>query len=817
MNRPLTEPAVDSGPVGRESTTGSSANVRRPGRGRAERRWWTLVVVVGLVAGMAVAGTAGLHGVFETWRLLVPATIGAGGAGTVCIAAGRLRLLAGEAVAASALLFTLVGIATCGGPNAFFTGLTDGWADVLSSTPPADLTPSLRAVPFTLAWLGVLIGGELARHARQPALPAVGPLLTLGLAALLSSPGREVALVEGALVGAGALAVAVVQQLALRATAARPESSPSPGADDGSKRLVLAGRAAAMLAVVAVAAPFLGPQLPLAEARDRYDLRDRIDPPWDPLAVPSPLVQLKASLKEHRVDDVVFTVRADTPVTRWNLAVLGAYDGVVWTVGSGVAPAADEFRTVGQRLPDPPADAVDRDAPVATATVTIDDLAGPWLPTPGWATSVALEPAGDVRENLRTGTLAVTTGLPAGTTYEISARLPTTAADGDLAAAAVDLLPPSADLDVLPPAVRNLAADLVEGVDPGWAQMAEMRDQLRSTGFYDSSEMVPPGHSYFRLAEFLADPDRIIGYEEQYAAAAAVMARAARLPVRVVVGYVIPPDRYTDGTAEVRAGDISAWVEVRVDEHGWVPVDVTPDRSREPSADQQGTSFEDVAVPNPPPPPQPPPDLQVVSEQDEDEVDEPAEDEEEQATSASGGIGWQGWTAIGAGAALGLLFVLAAIVLVVKARRLQRRRTAGRAALRIVGAWREVSDRYAEAGVVAPARATPLETARTYLEAEPSAPAVRGELFGLVAVVDRAAYDATEPGDGDAAEAWQYCRTVVGALQADRSRWQRLRMRLDPRPLLRRQPRSPRTAGATAAIASTPDAGSLPPPGAARA
>jgi transglutaminase-like putative cysteine protease len=779
------------------------------------------VIVVGLVAGMAVAGTVGLHGVFGTWTLLVPATIGAVGAGIVCIAAGRFQLLAGEAIAASAALFAVVGIATCGGPNAFFTGLTDGWADVLSSTPPADLSPELRTIPFTLAWLGVLLGGELARHARQPALPAVGPLVTLGLAALLSSPGRDVALVEGALVGAGALAVAVVQQVALRAAASGPDTTPSPTADEGPKRFVPAGRAAAMLAVVAVAAPFLGPHLPLAEAHDRYDLRDRIDPPWDPLAVPSPLVQLKASLKEQRIDDVVFTVRSDTPLTRWNLAVLGAYDGVVWTVGSGTGPAsaAEEFRTVGQRLPKAPADAIDPDAPSATATVTVGDLGGPWLPTPGWATSVKVASGGDVRENLRTGTLARTSGLPAGTTYDISATLPSTATDAELAAAAVDLLPPAADLDVLPPSVRNLAADLVEGVDPGWAQLAKMRDELRATGFYDSTEMVPPGHSYFRLAEFLADPDRIVGYEEQYAAAAAVMARAARLPTRVVVGYLIPEDRYTDGSADVRAGDISAWVEVRVDGHGWVPADVTPERSRVPTADQQGTSFEDVAVPNPPPPPQPPPDLQVVTDQEEDEVDEPEEDDEEDTAAAGGGIGWQGWTAIGAASAAGLLLVLAGIVLAWKARRLQRRRTAGRAALRIAGAWREVTDRYTEAGVVAPARATPLETARTYLDLEPSASQVRGELFGLVAAVDRAAYDAADPDDEEAVEAWGYCRTVVGALDAGRSRWQRLRMRLHPRPLLGRSARPARPAPRPAAPPAPPSAPVDPllPPGASPA
>src|SRR5690606_1073921 len=150
------------------------------------------------------------------------------------------------------------------------------------------------------------------------------PLFTLGLTALLSSPTRDVALVEGVLVALGALALAVLQQRALRA-AMRAELRGGSG-PAGALRLAVIGRAAAMLAIVAVAAAFVGPRLPLAEAHDRYDLRDEVQPPWDPLAVPSPLVQLKASLKENRTDDVVFTVHSETPIGRWNLAVLGAYD-----------------------------------------------------------------------------------------------------------------------------------------------------------------------------------------------------------------------------------------------------------------------------------------------------------------------------------------------------------------------------------------------------------------------------------------------------------------------------------------------------------
>ena len=300
--------------------------------------------MLGLVAAMAVVATAGFRSVFPDWSFLVVSAIAALAAAAIVAVAGRFHLLVGEAVAASAIGFLLVGMAVCGGPRGLFSGLVHAWADVLSGAAPLDLTASLRVVPFTLAWFGVALGGELARHSRQPALPTLGPLVTLGVSALLSSPDRGLALVQGALVAAGALAVTALQQRTLRGASRA----------DGQRRLLAAGRAAAMLTVVALAAPFVGQRLPLADAHDRYDLRDQIDPPWDPLAVPSPLVQLKASLQETRADDVVFTARSDTPITRWQVAVLGDYDGVVWTVGTEASSAADEFRSVGTLCPPHP-------------------------------------------------------------------------------------------------------------------------------------------------------------------------------------------------------------------------------------------------------------------------------------------------------------------------------------------------------------------------------------------------------------------------------------------------------------------------------
>lgn len=752
-----------------------------------------------LLAGVsAIIATAGLHAVFRSWTFLAISFAGA----LVAVAAGLLgkhyKLLLAESVALSTLLFVVVGIVVVGGaptPSAarmFFGGLVDAWADIISATQPADLTKTLRAIPFALAWLGALVGCELARRSRTPSLPIFGPLVGLALTVLLSAEERTIALAQGTLLATAGLAMGVVQQRAVRRRSeVRPPRAGTPrGAEARARDWLRSMRVAVMLVVVALAAPFVGPRLPLAEANSRYDLRNQQTPPWDPLAVPSPLVELKASLIEGRRDDVVFTVQSDTPIERWQVAVLGDYDGIVWTVGSGGGVAASEFRPVDTRLPDAPGDV--RNRTEVSATVTVTDLDEPWLPTPGWVTT--LNPIGDfapeVRANLRTGTLVVPAGIPPGLTYEVTAFAPPALPDAELVHNDATASPQSSDLQGIPPPVKNLAADVLEGQDLGWEQVVSVRDSFRATGFYDSTTNVPPGHSYFRLAEFLNDPDRIVGYEEQYAAAAAVILRAAQLPTRVVVGYRVPADRWVAGNTEVLASDVSAWVEVRLDDVGWIPADVTPDRTRTPTTDAQGTVFEDIAVPNPPPPPQLPPNVEVITgDEPEEAVEEPDDDDQLEITaSASTGLG-PARIILVAGAGLVLLLVLGGLAVVLaKRRRSRRRRDSGEPAERVAGAWLELSDRCREAGVPLADQATPLEAARTYLETEPSATAVRGDLLALVATVDRAAYHAEPPEDERAERAWRYSDRVADALVRDRNRRERVWMQLDPRPLRRRDP-----------------------------
>ena len=100
-----------------------------------------------------------------------------------------------------------------------------------------------------------------------------------------------------------------------------------------------------MIGAVALLAPLVGPHLPGASANERYDLRDQVVPPWDPLALPSPLVQVKAQLAAAVEDEVVFEVESDEPLTRWTTAAMTSYDGVVWTVADP-NDASSDFRPV---------------------------------------------------------------------------------------------------------------------------------------------------------------------------------------------------------------------------------------------------------------------------------------------------------------------------------------------------------------------------------------------------------------------------------------------------------------------------------------
>lgn len=755
----------------------------RPRRGIG--RYTALAVAI--VAAMSVTAAAGFRSTLSGWSFLTAAAIGAIGASVVVLAARFRRLLLGESVALSAAGFVVLGgiavngLPTPGAYGEFARGLVRGWADLLSSAPPADITEQLRALPFTVAWLAAAIGGEIARHTRRPGLPAIGPILALALSLLFTVEERWLALAQGAGILAGTLLlIAVAQQFGRDRVMA--SDAPDPAGDAHSRTRLVLGAVVVVGAVVA--APLLGPHLPLAGANERFDLRRYQVPPFDPLAVPSPLTQVKASLKEDRKDDVVFTITGDTPVRRWPVAVMSDYDGVIWTVADPERdPAATEFVPVDTQLPELE-DPLPEGATTAEHTVTITDLNGHFLPSAGVPRRLELPDELDPRMNLRTGTVALPGGVPDDLTYTVTSAVPPEVTEEQLLEATITAVDRTEELELLPPPVRNLAADLVEGREFGWEQMAAIRDAFVNEGYYDATADTPPGHSYGRIAAMLADPTRVVGFEEQYAAAAAVMAQVAGLPVRVVVGYELPEDAWQNGRAEVTANDISAWVELDAGELGWVAVDVTPDRSRVPDPETRGRTTQEIAIPNPPPPPPPPPNVEPPRQEDEEADDEEMEPIRIDVGDRTGLAPWA-VVAIGvAGVPIGLLLVFAAVVLAWKALRRWRRRRRPSPTARIAGAWAEAIDRCTEAGAPLVTGVTPNERVSFYVRVE-QLDELEPDLRVLARQVDRATYAATEPSEEHAAEAWRSSDEVAAALRRRCTKAQRLRMHLDPRPLRR--------------------------------
>ena len=270
------------------------------------------------------------------------------------------------------------------------------------------------------------------------------------------------------------------------------------------------------------------------------------------------------------------------------------------------------------------------------------------------------------------------------------------------------------------------------------------------------------------------------------------------------MGYKIPADRWKNGRAEVMANDISAWVELDAGEHGWVPVDVSPDRSRTPP-ESQGSTTEQIAVPNPPPPPPPPPEVEPPRQEDDEVENEDKFEPIAHEFDLGGGPGIATWVAIGAGGIPLLLFALfAAIVVGWKALRRRRRRFHGTTGGRVAGPWAEAIDRCTESGLPRAAGTTPHETVGLYADGA-AVVGLEPELHHLADEVDRATFASQPPAPAHVDRAWQYSDRVSGELRRRRNAGQRMRMRLDPRPLLRARPRRARARDGAIGRAMTDD------------
>jgi len=753
-----------------------------------DRATWFSALTVAL---MCVVACLGFSGVFRGWTFMYPVVVAAVGCTALSLVVKEKRLLVGEAVLLYTAGFFVLGLITTqwvpgldsfGG---FASAAANGWADLLTSQAPADLQPTLATVPFTVAWVSTALSQEFDRRAGSIALPLLGVLVGLVATSLFSTEVRSIARVQGPLFVGLAVLLALIHRLMLEEDTGVTVSR--VGQRGPLKLLVPAG----LLLVIGVGASIIGPRLPLADSNERFDLRQFQENPWDPLQEPSPLVTIKEQLKQVADDRVMFTVTTDTAVTRWPIARMASYSGVVWEVADPGPNGAAQFPPVDSELP--AAGGIDLQGAnqLVQAEIEIVDLGGVWVPSAGAPTSVDFGDQRDLRLNLETATLAAPAGFRPGDRYTLTsqryAQIPDDAIERTQIAEDFE----SIELDLLPAPILNLADSFVIGIDFGGPQIAAIQGLLtdEDVAFYDVSDRQPPGHSYGRIAQFVQQPNRLVGYEEQYVATAGVLARIARIPTRVTVGYTIEPDRYRNGVAEIRESDAAAWIEVQVQGQGWIPVDVTPDPSNAPTQEEPGVVTEPVAVPNEPPPPPPPLDNEVPEDEEEEDDEDDDEEEGPVETKRSFLDTLLARPALVAGtvAASPLIgfALLGGLAAFLKASRTRKRKQDPVPRKRVSGAWAELVDRFEEAGVHVPKNSTPLELAERF-KASQAAPGADDSIRSLATLVSSSAFAEEPPTTDETAQAWSEVDQASQAVTSELSFGQRLKMRVDPRPLMRR-------------------------------
>ncbi|QTX04443.1 transglutaminase-like domain-containing protein [Agromyces archimandritae] len=762
----------------------------------AARSW----VDLGVLAVLSITGILGYATAFGTMNFLLAA---AGG-----LLIGTAAAVAGSLFRLDVLTTTLIGIAAYflfGGAFALpattiavvvpsldtfamlAIGAVFGWADIVTIGAPVEAPHYVAAVPLAAAWVVSLVGSMLAlRWLPKKRTPWRTSLLVIG-PGLLYLSGILLGTDEPVLAGVRGLVFAVLSLIWV----AWRQASAAPVSGDGAARLRrrrIAGTAAVVAGAVVVggvAGAAVQPASP-----ERYVLREQVVPPFDPLEFPSPLSGFRHFTKDL-ADTPILEVSGVEPGDKIRLASMDAYTGKLWNVAGPEDPAGQDggYAIVGETLPQPDTASLGGERSVEIASTGYADV---WMPTVGYGSAIRLvEPAeltrsADLRYNAEAGTAVLTTGVEEGTAYTLDARVSKVPGDEELAEVPVAQLPVPAAQSV-PDVVTAKAEEWAGEQASVIGQIRAIERALKTNGFLShglASDAVPSraGHGADRIIE-LFTRSQMIGDEEQYATAMALMVRQLGYPSRVVMGFA-PEIAEGAGTVEVTGSDVTAWVEVPFEGIGWVAFDPTPEQTDAPK-DQ---------VPKPKTEPQPqvrqPPRAQNDAEDllATVEIDE-TEDEDRDPPFRIPGWVWAIALSLGIPAAIVFLPLLA-VAAAKEARR--RRRMSGPGYRSSAGAWEEFVDRSAELGLEPPERGSRLVFARTLGQrlaeqdlAASAAPATRAdaahrtaiataEVTALAASVDRDVFSGREVDAAEAKARWAEADRVLGEIERSGGRVRRI-------------------------------------------
>ncbi|WP_424467085.1 transglutaminase domain-containing protein [Pseudoclavibacter helvolus] len=710
--------------------------------------WFLLAVTGGLVVGIGSA--------------LLGARLGLTRVNTLLIATAAYFLL-GTA-------FALPG-AGLGGVLPTLATLADlargpifAWRDAVTLSTPLLAPTHLAVLPYFTAAFASLTAMILllwVAPARPAALwpPAVALLCPLAVFASAIFVGTDDS-VAGVLRGAGFAVIALVW-LSWRRGLGNVASKEA-------RRALARARVFGVGVLVLVAALLTGAGGLVASgtvADQRVVAREQITPPFDPLTHTSPLAGFREYSKLEP-DAVLFEATGLDTGDRIRLATLESYSGKSWqiTAPEESLDATGSYNLSGRVVPGNP---FITSSSTRTLGVTVRDYSDIWLPSVGVPTDVQFtggslpNRSGDFRYNARAGGGLVTSGLREGDTYEITALVQDLPIEGQLDNVAVlDLDYPA--MPATPSALVERMQSFVAGETSPYLQLKAIENALVAEGFLShgtASDTVPSraGHGLDRMQE-LFELRYLVGDQEQYASAMAIMARQLGFPARVVMGYA-PEQLSAEGSAEVRGADVTAWVEVPFEGFGWVAFDPTPEQTDVPVNTTTDPQSKPKAQVRQPPQTQEKPD-ELLTSADERRQEEEPDDEE----------GLPGWiVTLGASLVIPLVLFLAPlfVVAILKRRRRRKRQHEGSPDQRAAGAWSDGIDRFAELGYDVPPRQTRRQTAE----------ALHPSLVAIADRSDRAVFGDETPTDTQLNELWGDIDASVAEARGSVGFWRRLRGR----------------------------------------
>jgi transglutaminase-like putative cysteine protease len=703
--------------------------------------------LVGLVAGAALAWV----GAWRRWR-------------TVTVATGVLVayfvLGAGAALPEHAIAGVVPSLTTL---RDLVFGAVEVWRQFLTATTPLDTFAGMSLVPFVVALVGAVLTYTAAWRARRPAF-ALLPVAVVLVGTIILGTVEAFWPTVQALV----LLIVALPWVAWRHRSTAADQSLGAAQESTAVKLTRLRNAVLVLGAVSLVGVFGGGAV--AQGLHRDVAREHVVPPLDLRAYASPLTSLRHYV-DQQADETLFTVSGWDRDDLLRLAVLDTFDGMVYAVGTDTG--ASRYDRVGPQLG---RRSVETTGDPTVITVTVGAYTGVWLP--GLSTLSMVEFAGDRVDELAeslyynpsSDALVDPAGLREGDSYTVTAYVPDVTAQAAAGHGFATVVQPNPRL--VPDAVGDQGAKLAGDAREPVERVQNIINGLQQHGYFShglaDQEPSRPGHSSARIADLLAKPDRMVGDDEQYAVAAALMLRQLGIPARVVMGFRADDKSTFDGaTWAVTGSDVHAWVEVAFEGVGWIPFDPTPNEDQKPIEETpQSRSDPKPQILQPPPPPTEP------DAEDPDNVPEERDTEEEEKPE---GIPWAriGQIAAATGIPLVLLLGPPLIIAWLKRRRTTRRQKAASPSSRLAGGWQELLDRAADLGTVIPAAATRRQASRLLAQRYNTE-----AVTDLADRADRGVFAVEEPTDAEIKTYWNDVATARTAFARAVSRGRRWRARI---------------------------------------